>query len=393
MRLLFIHYATIDKEGFGRTFKIAKEIHALGHSVVFITNQPNTNRKFPIRVEYRNGVKLISFPEILPSKFSKIGFGFFSAILKTLYLIKNHNFDLIHSDVGHRPSVAFPVFFGHTIFGIPHITEWWDFFSEHQKEKTFFKRITHGFYDRIFQKYIIKKADGIIVLSKFLEKCAIEWNIPNKKITIIHGGSDVNEIPFYNNNFKIKEKYNIPANSLTFGFIGMMPGEFKDIIPFIEAVNCLKNSFEINWFTTGWIIPEKLKNKYNIGQELIELGWQDYKKYTESIACADVFILLQRETPRNEARWPNKLGDYLAAGRKILTNPYGDIIPYVNKYPEAFISVKYNTTDIKQRIEELYRIKDIILSEALNIRQIAVKDFTWGKKAIEVVDFYHKLLQ
>lgn len=392
MKVLFIHYAIIDKEGFGRTYRLAKELCLLGHEITFITTQPFGKGKLPFRVEYRDGVKIISFPELLPNNFRRTGFSFFSAILKSIYLIKNHKYDLIHSDVGHRPSIAIPVFFVHTIFRIPHVTEWWDFFNEHQKEKTFFKKITHGLYDRIFQKLLIKKADGIIVLSKFLENRAIEWKIPEEKLTIIHGGSDVNEIPFYNVNIELKKKFNIPVDSLTFGFIGMMPGEFKDIIPFIEAVNYLKHKLEIIWFTTGWILPEKLKNEYNIGDELIELGWQDYNIYTESIACADLFILLQRETPRNLARWPNKLGDYLAAGRKVILNPYGDVTEYVKKHSIAFIPVKYSIENIINLIEEIFQKKQDLLKDAPAIRHLAKMEFSWKNRAKKIEFFYNKII-
>ena len=98
----------IDKEGFGRTFSLAKEVALMNNEVVLITTQPFKEFKFPFKEEIRDSVKIISFPDILPSNFRRTGFGIFSAFLKVLYLIKHHKYDIVHSDTGHRPSAAFP---------------------------------------------------------------------------------------------------------------------------------------------------------------------------------------------------------------------------------------------------------------------------------------------
>jgi glycosyltransferase involved in cell wall biosynthesis len=394
MKVLFIHYAIIDREGFGRTFKLAREIASLGNSVVFVTTQANSRRKFPFRVEYRENVKIVSFPELLPEKFSRTGFGFFSAILKVLYLIRRHQFDIVHSDTGHRPSAAIPAFFLQFIFRIPHVMEWWDYFGRGGQfdDKSLFKKITQGYYDILFQPCLLKSATGIIVLSEFLKQKALDLKIPGEKIRIVNGGADTSRINFSAENEKLKKRNDILPESLTFGFIGMNRGEFNDLIPFIRAINKLKNELPINWFTTGGIISTELKNKYNISSELIEFGWQDYDSYINSIGCADVFILIQKENIMNEARWPNKIGDYLAAGRMILTNPVGEIKTMVNRFPEVFITSDYNEEDIIAKIKTIYKNKTEIVRKGAEVRRIAESEMSWNLKAIQVLELYDQIL-
>jgi glycosyltransferase involved in cell wall biosynthesis len=43
------------------------------------------------------------------------------------------------------------------------------------------------------------------------------------------------------------------------------------------------------------------------------------------LACADVLLLPYTNRSVNRFRYPNKLGDYLAAGRPIVTNLTGDL--------------------------------------------------------------------
>lgn len=394
MNILFIHYAVIDKQGFGRTFKLAKEIALLKNNVVLITTQSSKEFKFPFKVEHRNNVKIISFPELLPDNFRRTGFAFFSAFFKVIYLIKYHKFDLVHSDTGHRPSAAIPAFFLQYVFKVPHVIEWWDFFGRGGQfdEKSFFKKITFGYYDLIFQKFFLKKSNGVITLSEFLKQKALDIGIPDEKIIVLNGGADVNEIKYYDENESLKTKNNIPTNSLTFGFIGMNSSEFKDLVPFLEANKILKNEINVNWFTTGDYIPEKIKLKYDITNELKEFGWQDYVSFSEIISCADIFLLIQKENVMNEARWPNKIGDYLSSGRLILTNPFGEIKKINLKYPEFFIVTDYHTNSLVEKIKYLYEIKSDLVYKGKLVREIAEKNITWSHIAIELLAFYKKTI-
>jgi len=394
MKVLFIHYAIIDKEGFGRTYKFAKELAILGHEVVLITTQPSNAFSFPFKVEYRNKVKIISFPDILPNNFRRTGFAVFSAILKLIYLIKRHHFDIVHSDTGHRPSAAIPAFFLQFFYRIPHVMEWWDYFGRggQFEEKSFLKKITHGYYDLIMQKRLMKLTTGLIVLSNFLKQKAIDYNINEDRLIVLHGGAEIDEIKYYPSNYEQKEAKNIPANSLTFGFIGMNKSEFKDLLPFIKAIKILKGELDVNWFTTGEMISEKLKKKYKIHSESKEFGWQDYNTYAESIGCADIFLLVQRENLMNEARWPNKIGDYLAAGRLILTNPVGEIKVMAKEFPDAFIETDYNAEALIETIKKIYQDKTNLLQKGAHVRKIAENHMSWKLKAAELLNFYNTVI-
>lgn len=394
MKLIFIHYAIVDKEGFGRTFKLAKEVALLNNQVVFITTQPFKEFKFPFKVEYRDNVKIISFPDILPDNFRRTGFGLFSTFLKVLYLIKHRKFDIVHSDTGHRPSAAIPALLLQLIFNVPHVTEWWDFFGKGGQfdEKSFFKKITFGFYDLLIQKPFLKISNGVIPLSAFLKDKALGYKIPLNKILLLNGGADIDGIKYHNNNEYLKIKYGIPKDSLTFGFIGMNSGEIKDLTPFLEALQKIKNEINVNWFTTGGLISGKIKHEFEIGDELKEFGWQDYDTFTECISCADVFLLLQNANIMNKARWPNKLGDYVAAGRLTLTNPVGEIVRVNVECSEIFNVVTFNTDDLTKKIRELYIDRRNLLSKGKIVREVAEKKLSWKNRATELVHFYSYIL-
>ena len=172
----------------------------------------------------------------------------------------------------------------------------------------------------------------------------------------------------------------------------MNRGEIYDIIPFISALNKLKKyPLDIVWFTTGGYIAENIKTKLDIGQELIEFGWVDYKDYPEILSCADCFILLQKEDLKSFTRWPNKAGDYFAAGRPIIMNPYGEIKRIFETKREFFLPTEYSAEDITLAIGKIYDNRPTIKLR-YQIREFAEKEFSWDKKSQQLLSFYKKVI-
>lgn len=390
MKILFSHYAVIDKEGFGRSFMLARELARLGHDVIFLTSQPTSSFFFPFRKEIRNKVKILSFPDIVPSFMLRTGFGFLSVIMKAIYIFVNES-DIYHSDAGHRPSGGIPILFKKMFVKLTYIAEWWDHFGRGGQfdSKKGIRKITHGYYDLIFEVPEKKLADGVVCLSNGMFDRARKLKV-NKKICVISGGSDIETIDFYPTT-EYKEKFDIASSSLTFGFVGMTKGEIQDITPFIKAVNYLiKQGLDINWYTTGSYIPKNIKEDLNIGNELTEFGWVDYKLFPEILSCADCFVLTQREDLWSYTRWPNKIGDYLAAGRPILTNPYGEVAHMVTDNKQYFFTTQFNAERIAQKIKEIYE-NGIDQNLRYQIRKFAENEVSWNNKARQLLSFYEKV--
>ncbi|GAB6147245.1 glycosyltransferase [Desulfocicer niacini] len=390
MKILFSHYAIIDKEGFGRSFMLARGLAALGNDVTFITSLPAKKFIFPYYDEVREKVKIIAFPDIVPDFMRRTGFGLLSVILKTFYVLVN-NFEIYHSDAGHRPSGGFPIIFKKIFVPLIYITEWWDYFGRGGQfdNKKGIKKITHGYYDLIFEVPEKKIADGVICLSTGMFNRAKKLN-SNNNIVIISGGSDIESIPFYPT-VAFRKKYNISTSSLTFGFVGMNREEVYDIMPFIKAIqDLIKSGLDVTWYTTGGYIPETIKKELNIGKELIEFGWVDYKYFSEILSCADCFILLQREDLKSYTRWPNKIGDYLAAGRPILTNPFGEMKRIVADNEHCFFTTQYNVESTTQIIKDIY-INRPDQNLRCQIRGHAENEVSWNKKAQQLLSFYEKV--
>ena len=385
MKILFSHYGIKDADGFGRTFMLARELALSGHAVTFLTSQRGFGQ-FPYEKEVRDKVAILAFPDILPVSFRKGGLGILATILKCLYII-GKSYDIVHSDSGHRPASGFPCRLHKFLYKSLYFSEWWDFFGEGgiYDEMPFWYRMTLGNYDTWAEIYNKKKADGVIALSEFTKLRALSIGVRDRNILVLHGGADIRSIQFIPDT-RNKGKYGLDKARLTFGFIGMNEGEVLDLEPFFYALAKLNPTLSINIFTTGRKLSQGTKDKFSLGKNFVEFGWVDYEEYPKILSCADLFLLLQKDTKPNIARWPNKAGDYFAAGRPVLMNSIGDIGELAKKNPDVFYFAEWNEQSLVSCISEIYSQKQD-KDKFWRIRQFA-EQHSWQSKAKELEKFY-----
>jgi glycosyltransferase involved in cell wall biosynthesis len=84
--------------------------------------------------------------------------------------------------------------------------------------------------------------------------------------------------------------------------------------------------------TTGERFGQKLQGKIYDNDRILEFGFLPYEKYTSLLPAADLFLFPFAKSELNEGRWPNKIGDYMAAGRPTISNPTGDIVDLFKKH-------------------------------------------------------------
>jgi glycosyltransferase involved in cell wall biosynthesis len=395
LNILFSHYGREGYEGFGRSFMLARGLATLGHSVTFLTSQESMVGKihFPYIKKSVDGVFLISFPDIVPNKIRSMGLGPMNIYLKSVYSISKR-YDIVHSDAGHRPSSGIPCLLNRLIGHSKYISEWWDFHGKGgiYDDRPWWYQCTLGNYDSWAEIHNKKISDGVIALSEFTKNRAINYGINKNRILVLRGGADIDNISYIPHT-GLRSKYGIPEDCLTFCFIGMSEGELPGLDPFLTAVKTLRHRIKIKWFTTGNKLNEVIKRKYDIGSELMEFGWIDYTEYSDILSCADIFLLLQKNLKKNKARWPNKLGDYLAAGRLIMANPVGEVTNFMKKYPNSFVCVDWSKDSIENAILDLATHKNKLPNIGQINREIAEKYCSWQIQSELLSDFYYKILK
>lgn len=389
-KILFSHFSVFKDGGWYRSFSLAKGLVKCGNDVTFLTTQ-NKFEKFPYSVENIEGVNVVKVFDIGPKKLKKLGVSPLSVIIKLFFVLK-FKFDIVHADSGHRPSSGFPCRLNRLIYKSKYITEWWDFFGKggQYDSKPLLWKLTYGFYDNYMEKKDKKIADGVVPLSIFLKRRALDLGVNDNRILVLNGGADNEKINFYQDNTKFRKKFNIKKDAIVFCFVGMNKGEIDDIENFIKAFVALNNK-KFVLLTTGKKLSKNTINYYKLNDYIVELGFLNYgEEFSQALSCADYFISVLKNNKRNNGRWPNKIGDYLAAGRPVLISPVGDLLFYHKKYPRIFINVGNTKEENFNSLKKLLSVNEN--PDYNEIRKISENYFDWNIKARMLNTFYNKLL-
>ncbi len=386
--ILISSFGYVNGPGYQRTFKIAQELAQIGHHVTFLTSQ-NEIGKFPYKVSMRGGVKEVAVFDFAPKKIKKLGLSAIAAVFKIIYIIRN-KYDILHSDTGHRLSSGIPCWFHKLFFGSIYLSEWWDDYGKggQYDNKPFIWRYLYGFIDNYLETYDKKKADGLIVLSEYSKNRALKLGVKKENISIVHGGADIRNIQYVSDH-RYRNKYNLKLSDFVIVFVDVT-GE-NDFGPILPLFSELKETIDLKIVTTGRILPKNIRLKHGLSTNFMEFGWINYNQYFEVLSLADIFLLYQTPNRVNKAKWPNKIGDYLCAGRVIITNPINDVSVLNSEKSNSIIYTDMNPVKLKHIIYKLFNIRNSLLNIGRHNRSLA-EQHSWAVRSKQVEQFYYKIL-
>jgi len=392
MKLIVSHYGMLDggdANGFTRNINLFSELVNFGYDITFITTQKK-GFKFPYHKEHRYGVKIIAFPEIFPSRFRKGGIAPISTILKLLY-VSFTKVDVVYSDTGHRPNSGLPCKINRLFYNSIYISDWWEHYSKGgiYDDLPLLNQYTIGAFDNFNEIRNRKSADGCIAISQALRKRALKNHIEDSKILILNAGADTSKIPFHSVNSQ-KAKYGIEESTFVVSIIGINQDEITNNNALIKAIRSLNDSGKRVILLTTGNLDNKIIEKSAIVDFWKHYEWIPYEEFSEVISCADLFSLIQINNLRNNSRFPNKFGDYISAGRPIITNAVGDLKYYSDNYPNFFYVVEESDKEVRQKLEKAYDDWQNNEIDYELIRDLAINN-SWFKRAEKLNKFIKKL--
>jgi len=392
MKLIVSHYGMLnggDANGFTRNINLFSELVNFGYKITFITTQKK-GFKFPYYKENRAGIEIIAFPEIFPTRFRKGGIGPLSTLLKIIYIIFKKA-DVVYSDTGHRPNSGLPCLVHRFFHKSVYISDWWEHYSKGgiYDDLPLLNQYTIGAFDNFNEVRNRKSADGCITISHALKQRAIKNNIHDSRILLLNAGADTSKIPFHKVNSQ-KSKFSIESDTFVVSIIGINQDEITNNDALIKAIGTLNNSGKkVKLLTTGNLNPQIVENS-SISEYWRHFEWIPYEEFSEVISCADIFSLIQIDNLRNNSRFPNKFGDYLSAGRPVITNAVGDLKIYSDKYPNFFYVVEDNDKNVLMMLEKAYHDWKSNHIDYESIRELAINN-SWIKRAQKLDEFIKKI--
>jgi len=293
--------------------------------------------------------------------------------------IVSGNYDVIFGFEYH-PNVAWPIYAGlrkNQTF----ISDWCDWYSgaaNHFKGN----KIAHK-WDKNREEKIRLKADRVSVISTMLFERAMDVGVNKKNITLLREGVDTNYM----------KPYPKESARLELGICQDTPivGTLTDghAFPFlIDAFKKVKK--EINnakLLLVGGLTPEqnKLVIESGLQDSFISTGRCSDEQLPVFLSAADIFALPMADTLANKARFPHKIGDYLACARPLVVTRVGD---YPEMLREDGVSVVVDNQDnFSIELIKLIKNKEQQNFLARKSREWVVEKLEWSVIAPDILKF------
>ena len=123
----------------------------------------------------------------------------------------------------------------------------------------------------------------------------------------------------------MRRRFGLPENAAIALHAGLSPYDAEYLArSFVELVRRHPGAMLV---IAGRRFPvlDRIIAEAGFSSQLVRLGMLDREALAAAMACADVLLLPYTKRAVNLYRYPNKLGDYLSAGRPIVTNDTGDL--------------------------------------------------------------------
>jgi len=237
-------------------------------------------------------------------------------------------------------------------------------------------------------------ADGVIVISSFLEKKV-------RRITGAANKPRIFRLPILTD---LKEFEVLPDSGGSLGKYLLWCGQIEGYLDSIIWVIGTFGRVAVKYPEYKFVIA----GKYGSAEKRIILGEaqhlglrKEQVKLTGYVSREELLALFRGATAllaplekdiQSRARFPTKIGEYLASGRPVITNDVGDITCYLRDGENAFIAPPKNQKAFAKKIEEVIVDPELAARVGFAGRKVAKNTFHYEVHAEGIDVFLRTLL-
>ena len=327
MKILLLNQAFVspDEPGHTRHFEMAKFLQTRGHELVIVASDLNyqtgkrTVEHSGIYAEQNfDGVRVLRsyiYPALHRSYFWRI-ISFFSFMFSSVWTaLQVKDADLI---MGTTPPIfqAVSAWFVALVRRKPFLLEVRDLWPEFGVSMGVLKNPVIIALARWLEKFLYARATHILVNSPAYRDYMIAKGVPESKVTYIAYGTDVDMFNPSIDDSSIRKELKLEDKFVVL-YAGAL-GQANDLDTLLRAAERLKEEERISFVLFGdgkerarLESEAKSKNLSNV----IFAGTRPKKDMPLIVASADACLAILQDIPMFRTTYPNKVFDYMAAGR------------------------------------------------------------------------------
>jgi glycosyltransferase involved in cell wall biosynthesis len=380
MDLLFLNHNYRNQGTYYRAMPMAEQLANRGHQVTLLTVSPE-HRWRTVHSEV-GGVHLIETPGLGQGN-SGGGYGPLDNGFRCLHAL-SHRYDIIHM-FDHKPNATFAGFSGR-LRGARLVADWADWWGGPGgiNDVPSRRMPVIGRFETWWEEKSKLWADGVVTISTVLKERAIDLGCPSERVLYLPTGAATDRIqpmPVA----QARRRLNIPADRSTMGFIGQGQGDLDQLMRAMQEIPNL-------WLMLiGHVSPEifTMAESFGVADRLWQTGFVPDKHVGLYLACCDFMALPLSDRAANRGRLPNKLLDYMAAGRPVVASPIGDVKMILETYQVGLAVDGNSFADQAAKLLAESKLREELGTTA---RHVAETVFNWPGLIDKLERFYKSLL-
>ena len=373
-RFLFLNHNIYGRGTFLRCFNLGTHLAAMGHKIILITVSPTL--KYRTYYARERGIEIIQFPTAFGGRYQGGGWGLLDTFSRISHLALKR-FDIVYA-FGHRPNVALPAYMEKFFYRTSLISDWSDWWCNGgllSPERSFPLQYD---IERFFEKNIRYISDGVTTISTTLWKRARALGIPEGRRLYLPSGADVEHIRPLSKR-AMRERHGVPRNAEVVGYITASFIDADMLLRCMARVLIRRDKCLLMFIGPGDEWLRAMVRELGIGDRVIWTGFQPYGRIAEFLACCDIMALPMSDNLTNRGRWPNRIGEHMAAGKATVACAVGDMKQLFDSEKIGLLSLPQEDDFVSKT---LYLLDHPHLAEELGSHARIVAETTYSWKAL-----------
>ena len=405
MKILLINQSFVspDEPGHTRHFEMAKFLRSHGHELVIVasdmnyqTGQRTVNTRGLYVEQSIDGIRVLraySYPSLHRSFVWRV-ISFISFMFSSVWTaMRVKDVDLV---MGTTPPIfqAVSAWIVALIRRKSFLLEVRDLWPEFGVSMGVLKNPIVIALARGLENFLYARATHILVNSPAYRKYMIEKGVPEKKVTFIPYGTDIDMFNPGVDGSSIRKKLGL-EDEFAVVYAGAM-GQANDIYTVLHAAKRLNNEERIRFIFFG-----DGKERVNLQSEagrlnlknVVFAGVYPKKEMPLVIASSDVCLAILQDVPMFRMPYPNKVFDYMAAGRATVLVIDGVIREVIESSHGGVFVEPGNDELLAKTILELSKDPGRVKQMGENARAYLVKNLDRREKMDETLQLLTSLVR
>ncbi|GAP18009.1 hypothetical protein ADN01_14315 [Levilinea saccharolytica] len=375
---------------YARSLIMAKNLVKRGHKVTLLSTAEE--RKTGMSVDSEDGVRMIESPDLFTGKM-RTGWDLWNLFNRLRFMDRDSGqYDIVHT-FETRPVSIYPALRQLRRRPALFLTDWNDWWGRggiiSENRPRWYRWLFEGL-ETHYEEAFRCRADGLTVISTALKQRAVQLGMPPDRIRVISGGATPQDYPCWPVQ-ECRQRVGVTSSSLIVGFSSIVAHyELEMIIKVIAEIK--KTLPDAKLMITGkpGTLVQGLAQEYGVSENVFLTGYVSFEDLPVYLGCADLFILPFPDKVYNVGRWPNKIGDYLCAGRPIVANPVGDVKTLLEEHSIGSLAA-WDPADFAAKILQIYQNPDLAAQMGQAARKLAEEKLDWQLLTEQLEDFYLQL--